>query len=263
MAYIDEVVRRVTINERNIADLTIPELSPDLISPFLQLTGLRGFWPMSSFDENGDAFDLCGQGRTMGYNGNPTYNYDGVVPYIDLDGTGDYLDRADEAGLDIIGTETYVASAARGLTCGGWWHIDDTSPASTEYLLAKYGAALASRAYRIIHQVNDMVVFGIHDGATDVSTAAIGPTGGGWHFIAGRFIPSTEVKVWLGAATGTNVVGVHAALNNANSDLYIGARSDATLLFNGRAALVFLCAAALSDAIVDSVFQQTRAAFGV
>ncbi|NJO31403.1 MAG: hypothetical protein HC874_30490 [Richelia sp. SL_2_1] len=75
---------------------------------------------MSSVQRStGNVYDLSGQGRTLTYNGNPTFNYTGLVPYVSLDGTGDFLSRADETDLDILGTETIYNSAVRGLTLGG------------------------------------------------------------------------------------------------------------------------------------------------
>lgn len=36
-----------------------------IISMNLGLPGLRGYWPLTSVDENGDIYDLSGQGRVL------------------------------------------------------------------------------------------------------------------------------------------------------------------------------------------------------
>jgi len=228
---------------------------------FLALPALRGFWPMSSFNENGDAYDLSGQGRTLTYNGNPTYNYSSLIPYIDLDGVGDWLSRADEAGLDIAGTETYVAGTAQGLTMGCWLQFDDLL--ANEYIISKWDPGVAAqRSYRLMQVNTDVVRFSIHDGANadDVdSSDTISTTG--WHFCVGRFIPSTEVAIWLNRVKDTTVAGIGASIQNSASPLRIGSTATGGSPLDGRVSLAFLCAAALSDSIISALFQQTRAMF--
>lgn len=255
-----ELVRRSELSDRRADDLVIPEMSPDLISPFLALTGLRGFWPMSAFASGGNAFDQSGNGRTLTYNGNPTYNYDSVVPYIDLDGTGDFLSRADEAGLDILGTETYVAAAARGLTMGGWFWSDAT-PAVISTLIAKYTFGVVY-SYRLAQFAADVVRFQVNSAAPVSVTSSIALVKGAWHFLVVRFTPSIELAIFHDGVKTTNVVGVPASINNTNAPLVIGGTAGGGEL-DGRASLCFLCAAALSDMIIDSVLQRTRGAYRV
>ena len=54
-------------------------------SMYQALTGLRGFWPMSALASGGNAFDLSANVRTLTYNGNPTYDFDSLAPYIRFD----------------------------------------------------------------------------------------------------------------------------------------------------------------------------------
>lgn len=233
------------------------------------LPGLRAAWTMGSFDENGDQFDVSGQGRTLSYNGNPTYGYRDLAPYLDLDGTGDYLSRADEAGLDILGTETYVAAAVRGLTCGIWFSPDRLTHA--EVLIDKWGALAADQAYKLEFRgdvANDPVRFLVGDGAaTDVVVMdSIVDTTTDWYFAAGRYDPSTEIKVWAGHAGGlysnTNVVGIPAALANSGTRLTVGNGSAGTTGLDGRISMAWLCCAYLTDAQVAAIWEQTRAMFG-
>jgi len=261
VSYIEDVVQRVTMNERRIDDLIRPETVPDMISCFMALPMLRGFWPMAPIDSGGDCYDQSGHGHVLSYNGNPTYNYTtNLVPYIDLDGTGDYLTRTDEADLDITGTETYVDSAVRGLTWGLWCYPEETGTA--EYIFSKFGA-VGNYSYLLWIRTTDDFRANISDDGTnmDIATSAV-VSMDAWYFVVGRFDPSNFVELYV---NGTWYQGAtaRASVFNSNADLVIGAGSGGVSPFNGLATLAFLCAADLSDAIIDNLFQQTRGLFGV
>jgi hypothetical protein len=236
-----------------------------VISHMLALPGLRGFWPMSSFDENGNAYDLSGQGRTLTYNGNPTYNYDDLAPYLDFDGTGDYLSRADEAGLDILGTEAYVANP--GLTLGGWFWLDALPVGTSWGFTGKWLDTGGSnqRSYLVFIDPSALVNFIISSDGTGfvlVQSAAVSATS--WIFLVGRFVPSSEISIFVNNTEVVNTTSIPAAIFNSSAQFNIGAYANATVPpLNGRASLCFLCASALSDAIIGNLFQQSRALFGV
>ena len=230
-------------------------------SNFLSLPGLRGFWPMSSFDEGGNAYDLSGQGRTLTYNGNPTYNYVGLAPYIDLDGTGDFLSRADEAGLDISGTESYVAAAAQGLTMGGWFYFNNLDP--NRSLINKWDAATNQRAY--LFQTNTDWRFAVSNNgvASKWLMTGVTPAAATWYFSVARFIPSTEVAIFVNMTKYADVTAIPASLFNSNVGLGVGGSAAGGGLWPGRISFCFLCATALSDTMIGALFQQTRNLFGV
>ncbi len=230
-------------------------------SIFQSLNGLRGFWPMSSVDENGDTFDLSGQGRILSDNGDLEYGYDDLAPYVNLDGTGDFLNRTDEAGLDILGTEAYIETP--GLTLGGWFQFDRDS--TSEGLIAKYDAATNNRSYLLYKFNTDFARFLVsNNGIAAVgvtSTVSLNQTD--WYFIAGRFDPGAETAIFVNGTWDTNVAAIPASIFNSNADLEIGSYNTGTVLLQGRASLCFLCAAFLEDWIVNAIFQQTRAMYGV
>lgn len=236
-------------------------------STILALPGLRGFWPMSAFESGGNCFDQSGNGRTLTYNGNPVYNFDGLAPYIRFDGTGDYLSRADESGLDITGTETYVAAGHMGLTIGGWFRPEDTTNAQS--ILTKYGA-VGNYSYALNlfgHVAGDPVDFRISDDGTNTSavTSTSGYTANEWYFIAGRFNDAdtgAELAVWLNDEL-TTAATARASIFSGNGPLNISGQNNGTALYTGRASLCFLCATALADATVWAIYQQTRALFKV
>ena len=233
------------------------------------LPGLRGFWPMSAFTATGNALSFAGssQTRVLTYNGNPAYNFDGLAPYIRFDGTGDYLSRADEAGFDITGTETYVAAGHRGLTLGGWFRPESNT--ATEALISKWQAA-ANLSYILLLDgtvAGDPVSFLISDDGANASTVSStsGFSTNTWQFMAGRFNDAdtgAELAIWLNdemttAATARNSIFSGAAPFN------ISGYNNGTQLFTGRASLCFLCACALADATVWAIYQRTRALFKV
>lgn len=229
------------------------------------LPGLRGFWPMSSFDEGGDAFDISGQGRTLSYNGNPEYNHSNLIHYIDFDGTGDYLGRGDEAGLDIIGTETYVAGTANGLTMGGWFWFDVVAGGEQDVFL-KFNI-FPDGSYGIFKQNAQEIVRGfvISGGATTYADDGITRPPvviDTWYFIVLRFDPSTELRLWANSAMSVNTVGIPATIDNSPAPLTIGASGIVADEMTGRASLCFLCAAALGTGTIRSLYQQSRALFG-
>jgi len=237
-------------------------------SMYQALTGLRGFWPMSAVSATGAAFDQSGNGRTLTYNGAATYDYDGLAPYYHVAGAG-FLSRVDEAGLDILGTEAYIAAGHRGLTLGGWFYPQDI--ATDQMIMSKFGAA-AGGQYGYALQVsgtvaNDPARFIISSTGANAAfvDSATGCSVNTWQFFAARFNDAdvgAELAVWNNDEM-TTAATAFAAIFNSNADFRIGSRGDGTLLYTGRSSLCFLCAAALADATVWAIYQHTRALFKV
>lgn len=230
------------------------------VSTFQALPGLRGFWPMSAFGSTGQAFDQSGNVRTLTYNGNPTYGQSNLFPYIELDGTGDYLSRLDEAGLDILGTETYVEGASRGLTMGGWFKFDSLDAVS-EQLISKLQTGVQGAYYMYRNALSTVVSFSINSGGANVSSSIILDTTN-WFFCVSRYVPSTTVDLYVNGTKDSAATAI-AAIVNLPDQFVIGGETGGLELFDGKISMVFLCAAALSDAIIGSLFQQTRAMFNV
>jgi len=238
-------------------------------SMFQALPGLRGFWPMGAINGS-STVDQSGNGRTLTYAGNPVYGSGvdlsgGLAPWIRFDGTGDYLTRADETGLDILGTESYVH--VPGLTLGGWFRPEiDTA---SEGLLTKWGAA-GQRSYNLQLTgavAGDPVRFYISDDGTnsDSASSTTGFSIDTWQFIAGRFndaLTGAELAVWLNDEQTTGATARNAIFNS-NAPFNISGSNNGTSLYTGRASMCFLCACALHDSVVWAIYQHTRALFGV
>lgn len=255
----------LTARLRDIESQSAP-VAARLVDPFLSLPGLVGFWPMSSVQRStGNAYDLSGQGRTLTYNGNPTYNlFNGFAPYIDLDGTGDFLSRADETDLDILGTEAIYASAVRGLTMGGWFRAGAVGGANGAGLITKLDAGTQSSYALIMAASGTAPIFYVSGNGTALVTVAssVSPGTGNWFFVVGRYTPATKIDVFVNGVVTTNTTSIPASLFNSTTALNIGQYAGANLL-TGQAASLFLCANAAPDAKLTEVFSATRRYFGV
>jgi len=237
------------------------------IALFQSLPGLRGFWPMSAIDSSGNAIDQSGHGHTLTYNGNPTYNQDGLAPYIDLDGTGDYLSRADESDLDIDGTESYIVSGLNGLTMGGWFYPD---AGGIQILMSKTGGGSNASYSMFIGSSTSLTARVSNNGTTlvDQSASLSSSILSKWNLFVIRYDPSAELLMRVMNAdedtSGSLTSGVPASLFNSSAPFNIGNRNSSTsFLYNGRASLCFLCAAALPDSIISTLFNVSRGVFEV
>ncbi len=248
---------------RNLEALGNGVFVGNVLASYMALPGLVGFWPMSSVQRStGNAYDLSGQGRTLTYNGNPAYTYyNGLVPYIDLDGTGDFLSRATETDFDILGNEAIYTTGAAGLTIGGWFWADSVS--GTPSLIGKHDNASAANSAYLLYLVSGAPNFIVYN-STNLFDAVSGTTltTGTWYFIVGRYTPSTEVAVFVNPDKAVDTASIPASLNASTAAFQIGARAGGSLL-NGQAALCFLCANALGDDLISSLFQSSRVLFSI
>lgn len=239
----------------------------NVLASYMALPGLVGFWPMSSVQRTtGNAYDLSGQGRTLTYNGNPAYTYyNGLVPYIDLDGTGDFLSRANEADMSLTGAELIFTTGAAGITMGGWFWLD--AAAATSGMMGKWTDTGNQRGYLLYHDgggaaVNIYGAFS-NDGTAIDSQVNVAASLGTWLFAAIRYIGSTSVTTWVNATSASDTSSIPSSVFNNTAAFQIGAYNAGTSLVNGRAALCFLCANGLGDDLVSSLFQTSRVIFGV
>lgn len=235
----------------------------EVVAGFQALPGLVGFWPMSSVQRStGNVYDLSGQGRTLTYSGNPTFNYTGLVPYASLDGTGDYFTRADETDIDILGTETIYNSSVRGLTLGGWFYFN--SLGSRRILISKSNDTTNSSYWLELNSGNG-VSFYIGNGvsfynANSANVIAVNT----WYHICGVYIPSTSVSVFLNGVKVTYSTSIPSTLLNSTFPFNIGTYNNTGLLpLSGRASLCFLSANALSNSIINGLYQRSRLLFEV
>ncbi len=235
------------------------------ISTFQNIPGLVGFWPMSGVQRStGDTRDFGGGGLDLTYNGDPTYNiYNDLVPYIDLDGTGDNLTRADETDLDVQGNETIYATAVRGLTVGGWFFIDT---AANTGLITKWNTDGATVQATFLLRQNTTVfnlLLSVDGTTVNVNLNAGTVQTGTWVHVVATFSPSAEAAIFIDGVKTSTAAGIPATLFNSTSPLEIGSFNGSLFLLDGRASLCFLSANFLPDAYINALFQQSRVLFGV
>lgn len=218
---------------------------------------LRGFWTFGSINESGNALDESGQGRTLTNNSATARGvYDNVVPYADMDGVADYFSRPDEAGLDITAD----------LTLGGWFWFDSIA---TSNLIGKQGGA-GQFGYLLVYN-NTIPAFQMATSSTGAShdfvvtaTAGGAPSAGRWYFLVGKFIPSTSISIFINGTKYIRTSGPIASSFNNTAPFAVGAGSSpASNFINGRSFGCFLCAASLSDNLIQLVYHRSKSLFGL
>jgi hypothetical protein len=243
---------------------------------YLALPGLRGFWPGSSVDENNYLQDLSCQNAPSGIPwylipnaaGTPRITSYKLVPEIELGGLGsnDCYYRQDHAHWDILGTESWIVSSKRGLTCGAWVYPTGLGTDS-RYVISKWAMSSAGDSYLLYYNFsNDNFTFYIRDSlavADSVDFTSSSSTGQ-WHFVVGQFAPNAgNLNIWV---NGTLVSSATALTNiqNTTSNFVIGAaHSLADREWAGYISFPFLTATALDEQWIFTLYQQTRPLFGV
>ena len=242
-----------------------------VISMYKALPGLVGFWPMSAVRRDSateQARDVSGAGYHLTNNNAAQFGYADYAPYCAFNGTTQYLSRADGGAgnwADIIGTETSVAAAARGLTMGCWFNFDAV-PAADKYLMAKLSGGAGNFSYFLRGNNDGRIRGGVSVDGTNIvarSYAATNITASTWIFSVMRFDPSTSVTVWYNSNNEGNRTSVPAAIFDGSADFTIGARHAGNSPMAGKIALGFLCMAQLDSFTIFALYQLSRALFGV
>lgn len=228
----------------------------NLVSNYLLLRNLRLFVPFTSVDENGDAYDLSGQGRVLNNNNAITYASTSIMTYANLvKASSQFFNRPDEAGLDITGQ----------LTIGGWFWFNALG--AQEGFVGKYNTNGVNQRVYLLYKTNvEAMRFIVSSNGTATTTVTSTVTGvnNNWYFMVGRYTPSTELAVWVNGTKTTNLVAIPASLSNQASSFWVGQDGSAGGSYlGGRAALVFLCATALEDCFINALFWHSAPWFGV
>lgn len=232
-----------------------------VINTFENVPGLVGLWPMSSVQRStGNVGDASGNvvKQHLTHNGDPKFKiYNDLVPYIALDGTGDFLDRPDEADLSITGAETHNASEVQGLTIGGWFRLK-ALPANAINNIA-IGKNLSLGGWAIWIFIGDTTNwrFNISNGvsAPEIVRPNVLDV---WTFLAGVFDPTNNlIKFWVDdVVTTSSAAGITTLVNNATA-FTIGNFLNLDTTFG------FLSANALPDEyILDVLFKTSQPLFG-
>lgn len=225
----------------------------ELYGMFLGLPKLVGYWMLGSHvNVNSWYNDVTNNNLLLTNNNGATPAvYNDIVPYVDFNGTNQSLSRADEAILDITGD----------LTIGGWFW-NDALQAAQSYIgksgVADQGYAIsggAASAYSPSFYIVSTVPTAYPVSSTVTLTAST------WYFLVGRFTPSTEVACFVNGQKFTNTTSIPAAIRNSGASFAVGNLTDQGTFLNGRAALCFLCSAALSDKLIRILYNRSAVFF--
>ncbi len=217
---------------------------------FVRLPALVGYWPMGlragGFvnEHSGSALDLTQTGTCQtGYDGN-SFTHLG-------DGTN-YLWNS-STKLAMSGTESWVEPGLRGMTVGGWFWVDET-PTTRSGLVSRDGAS-TDRGWTLGWFTGDEPFFLTSgNGAAVQIVTAVASSLDGWHFLVGRFIPSVEIDVFVDGVKTTFTTAIPSSLYGSSQDFELGRHNnDNSRIIHGRARDVFICAANLSDALLEEV----------
>lgn len=228
------------------------------IHAFMSLPGLRGFWPLSQFDESGNAYDLSGHAQTLTRNNDPTYGISQLgAGYIEFGNPG-WLSRADATHYDILGTESYVGSGKKGLTLGGWFWFPSFTGVHQGINKSDF---INNCSYELTNVSSGSAAFrfGVSgdgtSGARKFATMAGTLPAGQWVFLVGRYTPSTEVAVFTNKTKAVNTTSIPAAIFNSSAMFRIDDR------VGTQAAMCFLSAEVISDALLDDLYDATLPLF--
>ena len=245
-------------NEPNFAQKSV-------VSTFLALPGLRAFWPMSSIDFTEPlARDVAGGGYHLSSVNGPVFGYDNLIPIVEFDGVNQYLGRASAIGnwATVQGNEAHIIAAQRGLTLGGWVNTT-TIAAGTAGAVAKWD--INNRSYLLVRSAGNIELYVSVNGAAALGPSSLAIAVDTWYFIVGRWIPDAAnslLKLWVNSDTDENNIGAAATLFDGAAPFSVSFYEGANY-WSGKESMIFLCQLALSDALIFTLFQQTRAMFGV
>lgn len=216
---------------------------------FVRLPGMTGYFPMSAVNTAAKAINHAAGGMDLTQTGVCPIGYD-TNAYRQLGNGTNFL----YSSLDytLSGLETYIETALRGFTIGGWFKFD-ALPSNSSGLISKDGIA-ANRGYGLVITTSAEISFRMSsDGtATDslVSSGVI--TDGQWYFLVGRFTPSVEMAVFIDGAKTIKTSSI-AASNYVSSQAFeVGRyRNDNTRIPTVKVRDVFVTRAILSDELIN------------
>lgn len=218
---------------------------------FVRLPGLIAYWPCGIRRGGGVLTDHSGNGLDGTQTGTAQTGYDGN-PFVHLgNGVNYFLNSS--ASFNLTGTESYIDSSIRGITFGGWAFVDALPPVAGGFM-SKDGST-PQRGYNIQVQSSGVVraLFSGTGAATVVADSASYAISV-WRFVVARFIPSTEVAIFVDGDKSVNTTAIPASQFVSTQNFEIGrtAGNDANVL-HSRARDCFFCAAALSDALIEEL----------
>lgn len=215
---------------------------------YMMIPDLRAFWPFGARDENDVAQDMTTLGNDLTPNATPTYSTHGICPYFDANST--YLAKAGSTSLKL----------SSGAAMGMWMRLN-TAPGSTATLMGVWSGTAASYQMYIDSAREPYLWINGTSAVLGLVGGAAG-TLGQWHFYAGSYYggsPST-INVWTDG-TKNEISATAGTLYNSSQDFEIGSFGGGSGRLDGDVALAFVSETAMSDILVQSIYQLTRPFF--
>jgi len=229
---------------KQIAD-TLTSSQKDL---FVRLPGLLAYWPCGIRSATATLIEHTGNSLHLTQVGTNETGYDGNS-YTHLgNGTNYFYSTHPQFAVD--GLETFIEPSIRGLTLGGWFLTDGSGITNTG-MLGRDNLS-PNRGYSLYWTPTATPSFLMSSTGANVLVATGPATSlGPWHFIVGRFTPSTEVAIFVDGVKVENTTAIPASINISTAQFELGRYlTDNNRTFHGRARDVFICQAALSDALI-------------
>lgn len=230
-----------------------------IISMILNGPRLRGFWPMSSVDENNDVYDLTGQGRTLTVNGAaPGIGSAPGLLYVWLSLNGaNNLYRTDEPGLNRSGD----------MSCGAWVRFDN-APAAVEVIMGKHGSNAANSDWYLYRAASGVISFTVSNGAAFTTVSTVGTLAANvWAFVGARRLSTTQLEVHLNSEfvdAGAGPAGINTITNPFALGAFYNESAVAYQGFmTGDIAYPFWGTGGNQPGFLQMIYQESRAMFGV
>jgi hypothetical protein len=130
----------------------------------------------------------------------------------------------------------------------------DAYPSNQGGLITKFGTITEYGYAIIVRSAQDVQFILSANGSNLFSVESAVVALGQWYFLAGRFIPSTEVAVFANGDKTVNTTAIPSSINSSAQDFEVGRYlNDNNRIQHAKARDVFICAAALSDQLIEEI----------
>jgi len=249
-----------------------------VIGAYLSLPALRVFYPFTAAERDSTAtqikdlangLDMTQHGCQFGW---IDADLDGQyqVPVLNLGAAStDYADRADNAILNVSGSESNLISFSRGLTAGVWVQHIDFGTADESIFCQWDQNTLANRAWIIRNTSTPDIRVTIYDGTTTytaIKTATVAEINNSWHFLCLQWSPAAYydvLRIWVDDQYAEINPGA-TALNNSAGNLSLGAdfiAGSPQRYFEGRLAMAFMCGCNIGGDTIENLYRATLPMF--
>lgn len=165
----------------------------------------------------------------------------GMAPYVAYNGSTNYSSRLPGALRGI-----------NGLTVGGWFQMTSGDTLMSVWLSA------ANFCWRLFVNGSVPTFYVSGNGSSSINVASSAINAGQWYQVIGRYIPSTQIAIFLNGVKTVNTTSVPASLFNASANFVIGGNSAGGELLTGKASMCFLCHEPIDDNQITVLYQMSK-----